>query len=188
MSKATAIGYAVGLAVGIIIGIICLRFAFKRLNTDKQNTKYDERQIIVRGKAYMLSFWSLVIMLAIYSVFCTFVESYDLFVPIQTSLIPVLMILVSIVINCGYCIFNDGYFGVNSERKKWYSSITIIGVANIVIGLCNMLNNGFMEDGKLGFPFVNFACGFCFVIVGIMIFIKDRIDKNEEDADEEDDL
>ena len=60
------IGKAVGLSLGIIVGLIICIFVFKFANKDKKIlTKYDERQQVARGKAYMYGFWAMMIATAV---------------------------------------------------------------------------------------------------------------------------
>ena len=176
MSNSKLIGTIVGLFLVAIIMVILLKF----VNKDSSiKTKYDERQQIVRGKAYRLSYWTLVILLAIY---CILVED-KMELPIQKNLIPFIIVLISVLVHAVYAIINDGYFGLNESRRKVMFVFLFIGLLNFGVAFMEIKRGQMMEDGKLSTPFINLCCGFMFVIIGIVLIIKNITTK--EDIEEE---
>ena len=179
-----SVSYIVGLAVGIVLVFGILIFAIKRFNSDKSmKTKYDERQQLVRGLAYKYSFWTMVFLIA--GVIVLDVCGIDL--PLQNSVLYFLIILISMMIHTSYCIFNDGYFGINNNPKQYYWFFVFIGLFNVLVGIINCRGGRLLSEGKLDTPAINLFCGLMFVLLGICIVIKKFITKNEDiDEDDED--
>ena len=172
------LGITIGILVGLLIGIIILKY----INQDsKIRAKYDERQQLVRGKAYRLAFWTAVILMALYSM----ADAYGLDLPIKRYIIPFIIIIISILVHATYAIFNDGYFGVNENRKKAFIVFVLIGLLNFGVAVLEIKRGKMMEDGKLGAPFMNLICGISFVLIGIVLIIKNMITKEDIDEEEE---
>lgn len=176
--------YCLGVIVGIIIAILLDIFFLKRFNTDNDiNIKYDERQQIVRGKGYKYSFWTMVFLIAGAIV----LDACGIDLPLQNSVLYFLIILISIMVHTSYCIFNDGYFGINNNPKQYYWFFVFIGLFNVLVGIINCRGGRLISEGKLDTPAINLFCGLMFVLLGICIVIKKFITKNDDiDEDDED--
>ncbi len=176
--------YCLGVIVGIIIAILLDIFFLKRFNTDNDiNIKYDERQQIVRGKGYKYSFWTMVFLIAGAIV----LDACGIDLPLQNSVLYFLIILISIMVHTSYCIFNDGYFGINNNPKQYYWFFVFIGLFNVLVGIINCRGGRLLSEGKLDTPAINLFCGLMFVLLGICIVIKKFITKNDDiDEDDED--
>ena len=176
----------IGIIIGIVLGLILIAVITKISNSDfRTTTKYDERQVIVRGNGYKYGFWTMAILMLSYSFFEWGYPEIAERIPVQRFYVYFMIMLISVLIHTGYCIFNDGYFGINNNRRRWYVSFLCIGLANVLIGYANAARGKIWEDGKLGTPMISFSCGLAFVVIGIMIVIKALIDKSSG-SDEDD--
>ena len=60
----------IGIIIGIVLGLILIAVITKISNSDfRTTTKYDERQVIVRGNGYKYGFWTMAILMLSYSFF-----------------------------------------------------------------------------------------------------------------------
>ena len=178
------LGFVLGFSLTIGIILIVIMATLKLSNTDgSSKTKYDERQQMVRGQGYKYSFWTLV------GLVCglIFMTVFDVELPIKDEVLYFFVILFAVLVHTVYCIFHDGYFGINNEPKKYYISFVLIGVANLLIGIFNSIDGRLLENGKLDLPAMNLVCGMMFVILGISIIIKKKIDPDTDSDDEDDD-
>ena len=178
-----SLGYACAFICGILIAVILCVIFLKMSNTDNDPmTKYDERQQIVRGIGYKYSFWTLVLLIAGLIV----LDACGIVLPIENTVLYFLIMVIAMMVHTTYCIFNDGYFGINNKPKQYYIFFVFIGLFNVFIGILNSIERGLISDGKLSTPVINLICGLLFVELGICIVIKKKMTKNE-DYDEEDD-
>jgi MFS family permease len=178
MNTAKLVGFIVGGVISVFLVLIILKF----INKDSSlRAKYDERQHIVRGRAYRIAFWTAVILLALYS----FIDAYKIDIPIKRHVIPFIIIMISVLVHTSYAILNDGYFGMNESRKRAMVMFVLIGLLNFGISILEMNRGQMIEDGKLSSPFMNLICGISFVIIGIVLFIKSRISKDDYAEEEE---
>ena len=180
-----SLAYSLGVICGIMIVVLLFMVLLKKLNNNNEiKTKYDERQQMVRGKGYKYSFWTMVALI----VLCIVFEACEIDLPMQHSVLYFLIILISIMVHTTYCVFNDGYFGINNKPKQYYLSFVLIGLSNVIIGILNSIDGRLISDGKLDTPAINLFCGLMFVMLGICIVIKNMISKEDvEDEDDEDD-
>ena len=178
------LGFIIGFSFAIGMALVIFMVMLKKSNTDgSMKTKFDERQLMVRGQGYKYSFWTLVVLLTA----SIMLRAFEVELPIKDGVYLFLLILFSVLEHTVYCIFNDGYFGINNEPKKYYISFFLIGIGNLVIGILNSIGGRLIDNGKLDIPAMNLVCGMMFVIVGISVFIKNKIDPDSDDSDDEDD-
>ncbi|MCR5103259.1 MAG: hypothetical protein K6B68_02220 [Eubacterium sp.] len=182
------IGFFVGLVASVIFAIVVILLVCSMMNKDgKIKSKYDERQMIVRGNAYRISMWTLIVLLIIYGI-C---ETSGIDIPMENNAIIFLFIMMAVLVHAVYCIFNDGYFGINNIPKAYNIFLFLIGLMNVAIGVMNTVQGRLVEDGKLSMPIMNYICGFMFLIVGIAILIKHFMNKSnvkEDDEEDEEDM
>ncbi len=181
--EAYSIGKAVGVLTGIIIGLIICLIAFRYMNRDKKLvTKYDERQLAARGRAYMYGFWAGMIATAIVMILdCAGIALANRF----TTLF--FIIFVGIIVQVGYSIWNDAYYGINTNKKRFMIVCVLAAIANI-IGVVGAVRGGtLIEDNMLSDSGTNLLCVILFAVIGAELFIKDRIDAgraNEAESEE----
>ena len=178
-----SLGFAVGFLAVIMIAIVIMIISLKFSNNDNAvRTKYDERQQIVRGTGYKYSFWTVVIL----QVVLCMLDAFDVNLPIKNTVLYFLVIAIGVMVHTTYCIFHDGYFGINNNPKQYYLMFVLIGLFNLFIGILNSIQGRLFSDGKLDVPVINFICGLMFVILGICIAINKYILKNEDDSEDDD--
>ena len=168
---------SLGWIIGIIIGIILVIILLKVLNKDGAvRTKYDERQQIVRGKAYMCGFYSGLIACAVMLFLNTGNFGAEklgyagFFIPI----------LAGVVGQVSYSIFKDAYVGLNTNMTRFILIMAFISAFNFFIGIMAAVNGELIVDGKFQGPVINLLCGILFVIIFIELIIKKAIDAREE--------
>ena len=170
----TSTASMIGLAIGITVGLIICIFVFRYMNKDKKMvTKYDEMQDIVRGRAYKYSFWVLLILIAILA--CLDLGGIDL--PMERLVLYFMLIFISVLVQTGYCIWNDAYIGINTNVKRFVIVAVVISAINLLSACMAIKTGNMVVDGKLSTPFINFLCAVLFLIVGIEIVVKNAIDK-----------
>ncbi len=168
---------SLGFIIGIIVGIILVIVLLKAINRDgKMKTKYDERQLRVRGEAYKFGFFAAVFANALLLVLST----TDYGVRIFGYTVFFIPILVGIIVQISYCIFKDGYVGLNTNMPRFMISMAFISAFNFFIAIMAMVRGGFIEDGVLQAPFLNLLCGILFIVLAAEIGIKMIMDQKGE--------
>ena len=167
-------GRAVGTAVGIFVGLIICILVYKAMNKDgKMKTKYDEMQILVRGKAYQYAFWTVMGLEAAMLV----LDSGNIQLPWEEYLTHVIIILISVLVQVSYCIWNDGYVGLNTNMGRFGVFSVCISLFNFLIAGGAIFDGEMIVNGRLQTPFINLLCGILFIVVGIEIFLKKIADQ-----------
>ena len=175
------IGKAVGLSLGIIVGLIICIFVFKFANKDKKIlTKYDERQQVARGKAYMYGFWAMMIATAVVII----LDVSDIVLANRFTE-GFFIIFTGIIAQISYSIFHDAYYGINTNKKRFQIVCIVAGLFNL-LGVVGPIKAGtFIQDGVISDAGTNLMCVIMLFVMAVELFVKDRIDSKkavEEEA------
>lgn len=173
----TGLFVTLGIMVGIAVGMILLSISNKN---GKVKTDYDERQEAIRGRGYKYGMYSAWIMLGIYCV-CGISE---IDVHMETSIAAFIILAVSVIVQFTYAVFNDAYFGKNSDIKRYCIIFGIVGIIDI-IGAVGYYKDGLLiENGVLTWRCTSAVVSLMMVILFAELIIKRMLDKKEE-AEEE---
>ena len=172
-------GYKIGLIFGVVVGIfvvVILLAVSKKGNETK--CQFDERQELVRGRGFKYGFFTMMIGNAV-MLFLNILE-IPLFSQLEVAMTA--SILAGVGVFAGYCIWNDGYFALNENRRFLMIMFALIGVMNLIIGIGNLVAGEAIQDGVLSFRSVNFFCAVLFIVMFIIFLAKHIKDRKDEQA------
>lgn len=169
-----ALGFLVGLTLVFVVALVVTIIAKK----NNVSAKFDERQELIRGRAYKYAFWVLISYLFINGILqvSTGIEWADMmtfcFIGIGLSIIVFIVI----------CIKNDAYFAINEKPKHFLLLFAILVVPNLAIGIMNVLDKEvqFITDGRLNYHAMSFIVAIVFLIAFIALSIKAAKRKRSE--------
>ena len=168
--------FNLGIAVGVFVASLLVLFR-NRLSKDKQDC-YDERQVIVRGKGYQYAFFTTMGLLMLYATFAEPIEKY-----LEAGIIPLAILLFSILISMGYCLFHDAFWGLSSKKNKRIA-ITVwalFSVLNVFNTVENISPDKIWIAGRLSSRFmVPLLLSIFLAIALILMVLKNRMKHDEE--------
>lgn len=173
MNKWMIAGIITGLVVGLVAIVIVA--VISKIKNKEIKCKYDERQELVRGKGFKYAFFTLLVYDVIYGLVCELGISMS----IDAFTGNVIGILIGTMVYAVYTIMNDGYFAINRNPKKVVSSLLVIGLANLTIGLTQYSGHVDVEGYTPGL--INVACAVAFMVIGVVLLIKNRLSAREDD-------
>ena len=166
---------SLGFVIGLMIAAVLLVFIFKFANKDgKVKTEYDERQKAVRGKAYRYAFYTEIFAQVV--LMCLFMSEIEL--PIHNYVLVFIGIILGCMVLATYCIWNDVYWGLNNDHRRYHIVLAVALVINILPLYFNAISGNLMENGKLGMPALNGVVIIMLIIVYIELLIKKIRDKD----------
>lgn len=169
----------IGVICGIVVGlIICAIFFIATNSNHKMRTDYDERQDAVRGRSYKYGFYTA----EIYFAFLTVLYMAEISMPFTLSVQAFFGIFLSVLVVAIHSIWNNAYWGLNNNKKKYFILGAVCTVINLGVGIMHIVD-GTILLGTQG-PVINLLCGIMLVIVGINVAIKDKF-KSEADSDDD---
>ena len=172
---------SVGVAIGVLMGLVICVCVFKASNTNKKiKTEYDERQLLVRGKGYTAAFYTLVI----YEALMMLLTLSGIELPVQDYILHVAGLFIGCTVLGVYCIWNDVYWGLNNDRRKYIWVIVAAFAINVAVAVGSILNGNVMEDGKLGMPTLNILVTIMLLIIMAEMLVKRAMEKNVKNEDE----
>ncbi|MBP3807734.1 MAG: hypothetical protein ILA13_04875 [Eubacterium sp.] len=163
--------------VALIFCFLCVSLA-RMFRSDGGKAKYDERQILARGKGYKYAFYA--------AVFVSFLPIVipDNIVHFLGSAIYFVPLFVGIMVYISYCIWNDAYLEINLNKKSWIIFMVLIGLFNICLFLSH-IKTGYVENGVINISVVNLMTGILCFIVLVELILKYAFDKRGEADDDE---
>lgn len=170
------VGKLVGALVGMLVGVVLVIIASKIANKDKKvKTEYDERQKALRGEGYKYGFYAMFI----YAAINTIVGISGTTLPIEPAILGFSYIFVGAIVDIGYCIFHDCYWGLNNNRSKWLVVMAIAGLLNLVAVIMAVKEGAFINEGMISTPGINLLCAILLLTLTVCVLIKSVIDKKE---------
>ena len=170
MNIAWTSGLIIGLLAMALIFII-VRRATSRLNEPQR--EYDERQQLLRGKAFTAAFFTLLGYLAIWMMLNALEVGF-----FATRLSILVGIMLSIVVFVAYCVFHDAYFRVSERPLPWLFMTAGIAVLNLVIGVARLLRGATLQERL--YENANLLMGAAFAVILVCIAIKRGMDRRSE--------
>lgn len=169
--KLTRVSNIEGIAIlcGIAASILFAIFTLALTKTDNNvKCKFDERQEFIRGKGFKYGFFSMLICNALFV--CMELAEIPLFAEFEV------LILIGSAIGIGfwvvYCIWNEGYFALNEDKKKLMILFAVIAIMNFIVGGIQLARGNVIQNGKLTYYSTNFICGFLFIVIFLTMLLK----------------
>ena len=166
----------VSISVMIIVLTVILMLVAKKPN-------YDERQEFERGRGFKFAFFTTLLSIAISLV----LDSSNILPGVSSIVFYGTSIFAGLTVYVVYCIWNEAYIAPNQQKKSVMILFAIVIFTNIMISINNILNGNLIENGKIGFGFINILCVLTFSIVFFTLLIKNIYDKKarSEESDDE---
>lgn len=172
--------YMSGVIVGIIVGLVLIVFLLKWTKKDgNMRCQWDERQLLIRGNGFKYSFFTVIVLLFLYSMIGFEIKGF----PMDYQATGIFIILVGVAVDVVYCIWKGAYFSLNENRRRVLIVFAFLGVFNLFLGIRHLIKGDAFTDGILNGMNANLFCGLLFVIVFAALFLRMVIP--EKDCDEE---
>ena len=169
------LGILAGVAVALIVAAIFAAASKKRGGAGK----FDERQQLIRGKAYQHAFFVTLCVSALYGVLVAFTErSY-----MADGVAALLTVFVGIAEFGAESILRDAFYTAK-DRPKVYILLYVACILSQIAGTVGHIRAGdIVQDGVLTMNVLPLACTVLFSIILICLIIK-TAQQPKEDEDE----
>ncbi len=165
-----------GITVGVVVGLIITIFLLRWFNRDRgMKTEYDERQLQIRGQAYKIAFYALLIFEAAVGILSTGVN-----IPAEPFVLHIMAVFFGITVQVCYCIWNGAYVGLNTNMHRFIPVMIVISLFNFFVFVMRLRDGGVFENGKLQEPVMNLFCALMFAVIGIVGLIRKLTDREVE--------
>ena len=167
-----SIPFGIGVIVGLLAVIVTI-VIIKRKN--RGGSKYDERQVAARGKAFAGGFMTFLFSEVI--VFTIEIFTGEPLVIGVPGILSCIIMLLAALVFVEVSIFLDAYFAPNKPMpKSWYVIMTLLGITFIIKAVL---------DNDYWYRYMNLAAGVFVLIVMASLLVKMLISKKAEKEDEE---
>lgn len=166
--------YTYGVIFGFFfISLVLTGCLIRSRNSGRNAGHYDERQNMVRGTGYKISFIT-VILLNLFYALVFFGATKDIVSP---QFVMMAIVFIGILVYTIYCIFNDAYVQVGQKMTKWIALIVFVIISNGYCAIRNGRERGFIVNGFATGSSLNALIAITFSLVLIAYFVKRVIDK-----------
>ena len=177
------IDFSTGLFAGILSALLIYLLVAQFTKKEKlNNNDFDERQELIRGKAYKYGFFTMIIM----TLFVMAAIEFNISLPVTASLAMFIALLISIDVYAVYSIINDAYFGIGTNKMRYCIFFVIIIALNLVGGASNL--NNLAKSGEkivLGFSdAANLCVALAFLPILVIMIVKILEEKKELNDEE----
>ena len=160
--------FLLGLMVAIFIVIVVRKIK-------ANDCEFDERQVLIRGKAYKIGFMTMLLLAAAFVFACTVNEDLVAY----GHLWNVVSMFLGLTAFAVYSILNDAFLTLKQSAGKYFALC-------IVVTACNCLWLPDVLRGKTtiaelltSYEGLNVVCALTFVIIGSTLIVKIFIDRKE---------
>ena len=160
--------------LGILIGLL-IRLLVKEGN--KATSEYDERQELLRGRAYKWGY----IFLGSYVGILAFLSFVGISLPADNSLLLIIGLIIAMCIVETIAILNDCYFALNDNKTSIIVSFVVLMIINGMIAIYDILTGMAWADGILKIGSLNVFIDIELIYLLILIIIKTHKDGKEEE-------
>ncbi|NCB51708.1 MAG: hypothetical protein EOM54_07505 [Clostridia bacterium] len=175
-----SVEYMIGFVLGALVGL-ALIFAIGLIFKKKRGPcKYDERQMLARGKAYSAAFWTLVAYSILNGMY--YGATGGMWADMMTT--PFLGVFLAILVYAMICIINDAYMPLKEKPGFYFVLFGVILAADLLIAVWNYLDGTeFVTDGMLNYHCLNPAIVIIFAAIIVTLAVK--VISAKKDVDEE---
>ena len=161
----------------MILAVLLLVFGiYVIVTTNRNESKYDERQLAARGKAAMNALIIVLMCCFTYGCLSMSVENF----PISMYEVGIGSVIVGSTAFAIMCDINDAFFGLSERRAKFLALSWVMGILALFGAGMTFLGLGrFNEITGTGL-----VVGVCFFLLAIELTVKSAIEKKEADDEE----
>ncbi len=173
-------GFFIMLAIMLIIAALTGTFTVKSRGSKE---KFDERQLIARGKAFEAGFYTLILLLFAYIVGREIIDLSIMDSGIAISLCAIIAVGVFGIVG----IIKDGFVGYNVSNRGKKVLFGVLGAANLALGALAFHDGQLLENGRMDESVLNIAVGVMAIAACIGLAVRDARQKKAAALEEADD-
>ena len=143
--------------------------------------EYDERQMEIRGRGYMLC-------CSLYMIefgFLMFSDGLKIELPLTNGALYTIMFLLPIGVFTVYCIMNDAYLNIRNDMRRCIIFSAMIFVINAASTIAQIIQGTLIADGKLTNACITPAYALLFFAILVSLLIRNNQIKAEERSGDE---
>ena len=180
------VGLYVGFGVGLVIAavILCLMAYFSNKENRVGKPKYDERQLLARGKAATYSFFTLLCLIMFLAMADAFGILGDFFNN-NTSYFYLAAGMIGISVYAFFCVKNDAYIALNERAGVVTMFLVLIGLYNAFIFCIDLIPGKLLTNGVLSIRTANGIAAACTFFIVAVLLVKKIISSSKKDQDDE---
>ena len=166
----------VAMLLAVIIAALAVTCTIK-----KAKGEYDERQELIRGKGYRISFFLYSFEFAL----LMFMDNMDDSLPMTYGAFYAIAFMLPICVFVIYCISKDAFVGITTNIIQYILLVAFIALVDIAVTIVMIIQGKLIVGGKLTSACITPVCGVLFLIVLVMLLVRNSNVQAEKGTDNE---
>lgn len=173
--------YNQGIVFGIIFAVLFLVIIIllRKAQGKEGFDKFDERQIVARGKAFQFGFFALMIVICIDA--CLKMVDMAFY---EDPLGEFAAIFIALIVFAAQSIRYDAFKGYNKNGRSLIIIYVVVTISQLFNTISEINSGSLVADGKLTLSCISPICLVTFASVLLMVLIKQRSDRLEMAGEE----
>ena len=163
------------LPIIILVFLVAFVLIISKLTKNK-NCNFDERQELIRGRAFKYAFFATLIYEAGYGMVSSLLEKD--FMTTSTALLVGMYI--SLIIFAVYNIWNEAFFAFNQKPVSYIVIFSITTICSVLSGIDSIKDGSIIENGLLTIDCIGLISSITFATILITMLVKMIINKKAE--------
>lgn len=156
---------------GLAVIFFCLLTIVGRKAKNAEN-HYDERQLVERGRAYKLAFFTLLIYNVIYGCVDGFGTKWC-----EPSVGMLVGVFLGVTVFACAAICSDAFGGIHNNTRSIILLWVLIIVVQLICFVLDCVDGVVIENGVLTIHFISLVNAVCFIIILAVYFVHHRKEK-----------
>lgn len=163
--------------IAFLVIIFMIAFLVTKAIKEEGEKQFDERQKFEQMKGYKYGFFSMIGFLTLYAL----LGSVENLTWITAEAVGVTGIACGALTFSGYSIWKDVYSTrTKRESKNMGWLFAVVGIMNLWLATTRMIEGEMIVDGKLSGSYLNLVIGVLFVVLFLLISIRDLKDRKKD--------
>ncbi len=170
-----------GVAVGVLVGLVIAFLLARNAHSDHRfKTEYDERQNVIRGRAYKYAFYTVLF----YELIMLILNIGEVSWPLPEYIFHFIGALLGCVVLAVYSIWTNVYWGINESKKRYIPVLAVCFLLNILPVVMAVRAGDLVKDGKPGTAMINLLVLVMLGIVLATMILKAIVDRTSGEEEE----
>lgn len=183
--------YQAGLYIGVGLGllfsglILLMIWIFASKNRRLEKGKYDERQLLARGKAASAAFFTTLVLMLVVGLG----DAVGLFRSLlheNLGFFFMAALFGGVIVYAFFCIMEDAYIALNERTGVVIATVSVIGVINAIIFCTDLFTGQWLIGGRLSMKSINGLCALVSLFIILFMILK-KVRSSQKDREEDED-
>ena len=153
---------AIVVALLAVLAAVLMRWKLRSVK------KYDERQELLRGRAYRAGFTAMLLTGVGYLLLTVFLDRPLM----EDAVCAMFLMFVGLTVFAVRCVWTDAFFTASRQRPMYLALLAVVVVLNGISAIRSLREGGLVANGVLTSGALSWMIAACFLVIGCTILLR----------------